>query len=115
MKTDTIAANASGLIRLAVRPDLRPQVHEQAMLQKELQLDSIDLASLAIDLEDFFQIEIGDQAIAAWRTVADITAAVAEALAEAEAEAEPQPTHRVAQPDYAALGIGSAEEAEGRN
>ncbi|MBK6801679.1 acyl carrier protein [Novosphingobium sp.] len=107
MNTHTIDANVEGLVRLAVRPDLRSKIRQQALLQQELQLDSIDLVCLAIELEDFFRIVISDEAIASWRTLADITDTIAEAA--------PMPAPRVAQPDYAALGLGSAEEAEGRN
>ena len=111
MHTHTIAEQVEGLLRLDVRRDLRDNIRQQALLEKELALDSLALLLLAIDLEDFFRIDIDDEAIAAWRTVADITAMIERAFAEADA----RPAPRVAQPDYAALGLGSTKEAEGRN
>lgn len=45
-------------------------------LKDDLGMDSLDIVSLAMDLEEEHNIEISDCALSKWRTVADVLATV---------------------------------------
>lgn len=48
--------------------------HAEDDLRKDLMLDNIDIAMLAMEIEDAHHITITDAQINAWQTVADVLA-----------------------------------------
>lgn len=55
------------------------QPFDPATLIDDLCLDGLDRQVIAMELEDRFGIEIGDNALEQWRTIADIIATVEKA------------------------------------
>ncbi len=100
-----VMAEMATLLRLDRHGCLAPT----ARLDADLGLDNLDRQTLACNLDEIFLIEIPDDDVAMWETVADVCRTVDRLAAAAN------PIRRVAQPDYARLGLGSAAEAEGRN
>lgn len=113
-----VLAELAPLLRLDRHGCLAPT----ARLDEDLAMDSLDRQSLACELDVAFGIEIPDDDIALWQTVADVARTVDRLLEprgglldRPAATGTVTPLFRVAQPNYAALGLGSAEEAAGRN
>lgn len=58
-----------------------PSVTSSSNLEKDLDLDEVDLVSVTLDIEDEFDIEISDGQMYGFKTVQDIIDCVNEALA----------------------------------
>lgn len=97
------------IINENTRTELRYRIGAKARLKADLEIDAIDRQCIACAIDEAFGIEIPDDAVDAWITVADVTA-TADRLIIAKVLQRP-----VAQPNWAALGLGSQWEAEGRN
>lgn len=96
------------LVRPLLRLDRTAFVSPTAQLGRDLLMDSLDRQSLACEIEEEFGIEVPDDEVTSWCTLEQVTATVTRL-------SQPQRKGRVAQPNYAALGLGSAADAEGRN
>lgn len=79
MTHDLIIREIQATRPLRVFPEIRPEDD----LRDDLDLDSLDLVSIAIGLEAALHIDLPDCAIAKWRCVGDIAASVEQARAAA--------------------------------
>lgn len=109
---DVLFPRVAELLGPLLRLDRHVALTPRARLIDDLGLDSLDRQSLACELDEAFAIEIPDDDVASWCTLADVTATV---LRLHPATGQAPKLHLVARPDYAALGLGSAAEAEARN
>ncbi len=58
---------------LGVSPEL---IKPEARLVEDLGMDSLDALEVAMGLEEEFDVEISDEALATWETVADLQACI---------------------------------------
>lgn len=101
-------AIAVSAITATVHPDLRWKIGPQASLKHDLGLDQIDRLTIACAIDEALGIEIPDADVHRWETVSDVAET-------AQRMAPTLPNHRVAQPNWQALGFAGLEDAEGRN
>lgn len=73
-----VAEVAGPLRRLSCKAELTAA----ARLNEDLQFDSLDRQSLAVELDHEFHIEIPDNDLADWQTLGDVTATIDRLLSE---------------------------------
>jgi acyl carrier protein len=80
-------ARLAQLIGPLLRFDCQVAVTPRAQLVADLHMDSLDVASLACEIEEAFALEIPDDDVASWYTLAQVAATVDRLLAARFAEA----------------------------